>query len=130
MSEIYWITRLTGLSEFFVVISILSTMAIAVIMVIYLYAKNESITNTWENDRESAKRWLEWFTPIKNWTLVIWIVSSIFAAFLPNTKEMLLIYGVGGTIDYIESNETIKQLPDKCIEALNKYLEDNETQSR
>lgn len=129
MSEIYWITRLTSLSGFFVAISILSTIAIAVIMVIYLYVKNESITNKWESDREFAKKFLEWLTPIKNWTLGIWIVSMIFAAFLPNTKEMLLIYGVGGTIDYIESNETVKQLPDKCIEALNKYLED-ETQSR
>jgi purine-cytosine permease-like protein len=129
MSEIYWITRLTSLSEFFVVISILSTLAIAVIMVIYLYVKNESITSKWESDREFTKKFLEWFTPIKNWTLVVWIVSIIFAAFLPNTKEMLLIYGVGGTIDYIESNETVKQLPDKCIEALNKYLDD-ETQSR
>lgn len=129
MSEIYWITRLTGLSEFFVVISILSTLATAVIMVVYLYAKNESITSKWESDREFSKKFLEWFTPIKNWTLGVWIVSCIFAAFLPNTKEMLLIYGVGGTIDYIESNETVKQLPDKCIEALNKYLDD-ETQSR
>ena len=79
MSEIYWLTRLTSLSEFFVVISILSTLAIAVIMVVYLYVKNESITSTWENDRESAKRWLEWFTPIKNWTLGIWIISCVFA---------------------------------------------------
>lgn len=129
MSEIYWITRLTSLSGFFVAISILSTIATAVVMVLYLYVKHESITSKWESDIESAKRFLDWFTPIKNWTLGIWIVSCVFAAFLPNTKEMLLIYGVGGTIDYIESNEIVKQLPDKCIEALNKYLED-ETQSR
>ena len=38
-------------------------------------------------------------------------------------NEVLLIYGVGGTIDYIKSNDTAKQLPDKCIKALDKRVE-------
>jgi hypothetical protein len=36
---------------------------------------------------------------------------------------MLLIYGVGGTVDYIKSNDTAKQLPDKVVNALDKYLD-------
>ena len=43
--------------------------------------------------------------------------------FIPTTNEALLIYGVGGTIDYIKSNDTAKQLPDKCIKALDKWVE-------
>lgn len=43
--------------------------------------------------------------------------------FIPTTNEALLIYGVGGTIDYIKSNSTAKQLPDKCVKALDKYLD-------
>ena len=35
-------------------------------------------------------------------------------------NDALLIYGVGGTIDYVKSNKTAKQLPDKCIKALDK----------
>ena len=38
-------------------------------------------------------------------------------------KLLLLAYGVGGTIDYIKSNDTSKQLPDKCVKALDKYLD-------
>lgn len=34
-----------------------------------------------------------------------------------------MIWGVGETIDYVKSNETAKQLPDKCIEALDKWVE-------
>ena len=34
-----------------------------------------------------------------------------------------MIYGIGGTIDYIKSNETAKQLPDKCIKALDKLVD-------
>jgi hypothetical protein len=36
---------------------------------------------------------------------------------------MMMIYGVGGTIDYIKSNDTAKQLPDKVVSALDKYLD-------
>ena len=34
-----------------------------------------------------------------------------------------MIFGVGGTIDYIKSNETINQLPDKCVKALDAWVE-------
>ena len=34
-----------------------------------------------------------------------------------------MIYGIGGTIDYVKSNETAKQLPDKYIKALDKLAE-------
>ena len=51
------------------------------------------------------------------------IFLLIAQAFVPTTKQALIIYGVGGTIDYIKSNDTAKQLPDKAIIALDKYLE-------
>ena len=38
-------------------------------------------------------------------------------------NDALLIYGVGGTIDYVKSNETAKQLPDKYIKALDKWVD-------
>ncbi|EXZ39654.1 putative membrane protein [Bacteroides fragilis str. 1007-1-F  len=31
--------------------------------------------------------------------------------------------GIGGTIDYIRQNETAKQLPDKCIKALDLFMD-------
>ena len=34
-----------------------------------------------------------------------------------------MIWGVGGTIDYVKSNDTAKQLPDKCIKALDEWVE-------
>ena len=40
-----------------------------------------------------------------------------------DTNEALMIYCVGGTIDYVKSNETAKQLPDKCIKALDKWAD-------
>ena len=38
-------------------------------------------------------------------------------------KEALAIYGVGGTIDYIKSNDKAEQIPDKAVDALIKWLD-------
>ena len=54
---------------------------------------------------------------------VVFCVSIFINIFIPTTNQALLIYGVGGTIDYIKSNDTAKQLPDKCVKALDKYLD-------
>ena len=43
--------------------------------------------------------------------------------FIPTKNDALLIYGVGGTIDYIKSNDTVKQLPDKYIKVLDKLVD-------
>lgn len=50
-------------------------------------------------------------------------ISLMGVIVFPSKKDMLLIYGVGTTLDYIQDNDTAKQLPDKCIEALNIWVE-------
>ena len=55
--------------------------------------------------------------------IFVTIIACLMNFFIPTTNEALMIYGVGGTIDYVKSNETAKQLPDKCVKALDKYLD-------
>lgn len=50
-------------------------------------------------------------------------ISLMGVIVFPSKEDMLLIYGVGTTLDYIQENETAKQLPDKCIEALDAWVE-------
>lgn len=57
-------------------------------------------------------------------SLPLTIISTLLFIFTPSTKQMYMIYGVGGTIEYIKSNDTAKQLPDKCIKALDKLVEE------
>ena len=54
---------------------------------------------------------------------IVFVVSIICNVFITTKNEALMIYGVGGTIDYIKSNDTAKQLPDKCIKALDKWAD-------
>ena len=56
-------------------------------------------------------------------SLVACIISIIGIMFVPTTREALLIWGVGGTIDYIKENPTAKQIPDKCVKALDKWVD-------
>jgi hypothetical protein len=54
---------------------------------------------------------------------IVLAISLMGVIAFPSKKDMLLIYGVGTALDYIQENETAKQLPDKCIEALNVWVE-------
>jgi hypothetical protein len=56
-------------------------------------------------------------------TIPTFIISLSMFLFVPTTKEALVIYGVGGTIDYLKENPTAKQIPDKCIKALDKWVD-------
>ena len=74
---------------------------------------------------------MTWLTSNYEKSAIKWIKCSVITAFItgliyvftPSTKEAMLIWGVGSTIDYIQENETAKQLPDKCINALNDWVE-------
>lgn len=54
--------------------------------------------------------------------LPLFLIFLIGNTFIPTTKEAYLIYGVGGTIDYLRSDQTAKQIPHKV--AVDKYLEE------
>ena len=55
--------------------------------------------------------------------IFVTIIVGLINFFIQTTNEALMVYGIGGTIDYIKSNKTAKQLPDKCIKALDKWVE-------
>ena len=124
MNEIYWITRLDAISDFLTIIAIVSFL-ISVVMAAFAmynrfeaddYAEGGKYYNCY---MQRFKIFLKYF---KRSILVI-IVSCVINVFIPTKNDALLIYGVGGTIDYIKSNDTAKQLPDKCIKALDKLVE-------
>jgi hypothetical protein len=51
------------------------------------------------------------------------LVGILGVVFVPTTKEALVIYGVGGTIDYVKQDTVAQKLPHKAIIAIDKYLE-------
>ena len=107
MNEIYWITRLDAIQVLLFIFSVLSIIAAIVCLI----------------------RWVD--NEIKNGKAKHFVTSVFVSLFLmialaltPSTKDAIMIWGVGGTIDYIKSNETAKELPDKCIQALDKFIDE------
>ena len=124
MNEIYWITRLDGICGFLTLIAVFSVIATVVLFFIGLIKRNESEiynegSETWERHIETSKMCLYFAKRC----VIAFFVSVFINFFIPTTNQALLIYGVGGTIDYIKSNDTSKQLPDKCIKALDKWVD-------
>lgn len=112
MSEIYWITRFDPINTCAKLVLVIS--AIVIIVLIFCTFICAQI-----KDKESlniCKKFLKYFIPI-------FAVALLIKIFVPTTKEALLIYGVGGTIDYVKSNPVAKKLPDKCVNALDKWVD-------
>lgn len=114
MSTLYWISVLDNINFLFVLIfiaSLLFSIAIALVNLVYTTAE---ISETLDYKR---------FIKIKHWAYILLIISTLVITFVPSKRELYIIYGVGETIDYLKDNPTAKELPDKCIKALDTWVD-------
>lgn len=110
MSEIYWISRLDYICNLFIVLSIICG-TVTVVGGFTLVVSDRS-----DNDYPTILK-------IVKRSILILGFSLLGVIFLPNTKQAYMIWGLGGTIDYIKSNETVQKLPDKTVQCLDKFLD-------
>lgn len=131
MEELYWITRLGALNFLFNTIIFVSLVAI-IILAMELFAIKKTPDNEDDKNLElqvvTGKVHNEnlYYNFVKKQFIrafIVFVVSIVCNVFIPTKNDALLIYGVGGTIDYIKSNDTAKQLPDKRIKALDKLVD-------
>lgn len=124
MNELYWITRLDYITAFLSLIAVLG--AITTIVLFFIGLLKRSYADIYPEGSQTWERYIDTseicFYFAKR-CVIVFFVSAFMNIFTPTTNEALLIYGVGGTIDYIKSNKTAKQLPDKCIKALDKWVD-------
>lgn len=114
MLEVYLITRLTALNGFFFAVAMI-TGIIAVVGAI-VYGVNLAEGFSYNNEPQVLKKW------IRNCTITC-IASTLFNIFTPTTKDAMIIYGIGTTVDFLQENENVQQLPDKCVKALNDWVD-------
>jgi len=114
MNELYWIGRCAVVNEIAgaVIAVVLFVLAIICVIIFVGFLANVS------QDENLPKAW-KW---IKRLT-VIGSVATLFYVFVPSQKEMYLILGIGGTIDYLQSNEKAGQIPDKCLDAIDAWVD-------
>lgn len=134
MNEIYWITRLDITHTLVIVLFVASIVMSLVSIIFYLCNNGQSIHDANRGYEKTAKEYREYANiskkVFKKYCIASLIFSTLLLIFVPTTKQAMLIYGVGGTIDYIKQNPTAKQLPDKCVKALDKWVDSWNTKEK
>lgn len=113
MEEIYWITRLDGINTALVVFLVIAGAFTATSTIGYFITKDAF-------DEEWNMIWSKILKVAAPSSLIL----TLLLVFIPTTKEALMIYGVGGTLDYVQSNKKMQQLPDKVVDAIDLFIED------
>ena len=116
MSTLYWITILDNLKGLCMLICALSLIFSAGCFLVNLFCAEEIKKGYTTFSYKS-------FNKYKNLAYIILIISILVVIFVPSENQLYKIYGVGGTIDYLKDNPTAKELPDKCIKALDTWVD-------
>ena len=119
MNEIYWITRLDDIDTFLFIASIVSGLIAAISTIAFMGMKSEYTGSGYKEDKDWMNFWSKW----AKGSTAVFALAAPLCVLTPNTKEALVIIGVGGTIDYIKNNDTMKQLPDKCVNTLDAWMD-------
>lgn len=120
MEEIYWITRLDSISNTVITLTVISGIVAAIMTVVWLVC-NSLAKNYVE--KEFNESWAKIGKSFVTVCFPLFLICLVGNTFIPTTKEAYIIYGVGGTIDFIKSDQTAKQLPHKVVVAVDKYFE-------
>ena len=114
MNEIYWMTVVGNLSTALMVVWIVALIIVLGMLLVLAVSEGDVI-----DDEDSAHIFFKWLKRF----VVCGVIAAMANIFIPTTKQLLYIYGVGGTIDYIRNNDTAKQLPDKCLKVLDRFAD-------
>lgn len=112
MSDLYWIFTLGGLHNFFVACLVISIDMFIFFFIITAVADSKC-------DEDTQEKALN----ITSASFIAVILCTLLTIIIPSKKELYLIYGVGGTIEYLKSNPNAKEIPDKCIKALERWAD-------
>lgn len=121
MSELYWLTRLDYLQAAIITAITISAISMVVFIITSFVCGDLSINH--DRYTEYNKEWARRAFRYVKTSAAVLVLSIIALIFTPSTNEALIIYGVGGTIDYIQENETIQKLPDKVVNALDAWVD-------
>lgn len=113
-ATMYWLTRLNGITTLFAVITFIGVFALLFLIVGY-YATMAGTSTNDENDHKTISGVLKWFVPI-------WVVALLGLLFVPNTKQMAMIYVVPALTESQVIKQDIPELYDLSVNALKDWL--------
>lgn len=111
MSEIYWISRLDAILTVLGIVCTISAIVL-ICMGILSYIDCEDDLMPKEVKSKAVRR---------SWLILIIVVPIL--TFVPSSKQVVEIWGIGQILDYVQDNEAFQQLPDKCVKALEAWVD-------
>ena len=121
MVEIYWLQVIGNISAISTAALVITIIAFGILTIGYCAFEVYD-----DDDRVKQAAIIKW---LRRSAMGI-AISVVGVVFIPSNKELMAIYGIGGTIDYIKSNDKAKQLPDKCVDALTRYVDSIEKENK
>lgn len=112
MSILYWINVLDNINNLCIIPFVISLILGIACSLVSLFYNEDEVSFDYKG-----------FIKIRNRIYTILIISTLVIVFLPSKSQLYIIYGVGGTIDYLKENPTAKELPDKCIKVLDTWVD-------
>lgn len=116
MSTLYWINVLGNFYELCMIIFVISALLGITFFLVTIFHEGDIKSDL---SKVGYKR----FVKVRNTNCIVLIISTLVLVFLPTKNQLYIIYGVGGTLDYLKENPTAKELPDKCIKALDTWVD-------
>lgn len=117
---VYLLMMLDSINILFNIITALSGVCLIIFTILTIVGACED-PEKWDSFSEKAKIIFKKGLKISLW---IFIPSLFLVLFLPNSKQAAIIYTAGSTIEYIQNNEKIQELPDKTVDCLNKFIDE------
>lgn len=114
---IYWLTRLSSISDFFLTLGVISALLISGGVLGYSFA----ILDSYRDEEEIRFRAIR-----KRFINKTWIPILLFIVYIltPNTKEAMLIIAGGKTLDYVQSDTSLQKIPYKATEMILKKMDE------
>lgn len=112
MWQLYLIEQLSSLKDLFIVMLVLFSVVCIVswIMVVIDCC----------DDDEEKKLMIKYGRKYLYFT----ILSALLLAITPSTGSAYRIFAIGTTLEFLKSNDTAKQIPDKMLKIIDKYLDE------
>lgn len=121
--KMYWFTRLSTITTALKTILIISLILAAAALIFWLVI-HLTDPEYMPDGEESKRRFLKIGSKTLCISTIVFAIGLIGRTFTPTTSEALIIYGVGESVDYLQNNKDAVQIPDKALQALNKYLDE------
>ena len=114
---IYWLTRLSSISDFFLTLGIISAIVVGIGIIGYSVAIID-----WPSDEQEIK----YKQKRKKFINKLWVPILLFIVYIltPNTKEAMLIIAGGKTMDYVQSDTSLQKIPYKATELILKKMDE------